>query len=85
MSTIANAKVEHNYNRYNGYFFGCLRNRRMYMFNCNILIKHNIDYITFLIKQYINYNNTINYLFTKYKAKKKIQVRRPGFFKYLYE
>ena len=24
MSTIANAKVEHNYNRYNGYFFGCL-------------------------------------------------------------
>ena len=25
MSTIANAKVEHNYNRYNGYFFGCLR------------------------------------------------------------
>ena len=26
MSTIANAKVEHNYNRYNGYFFGCLHN-----------------------------------------------------------
>ena len=25
MSTIANAKVEHNYNRYNGYFFGCLQ------------------------------------------------------------
>ena len=25
MSTIANAKVEHNYNCYNGYFFGCLR------------------------------------------------------------
>ena len=25
MSTIANAKVAHNYNRYNGYFFGCLR------------------------------------------------------------
>ena len=24
MSTIADAKVEHNYNRYNGYFFGCL-------------------------------------------------------------
>ena len=24
MSTIANAKIEHNYNRYNGYFFGCL-------------------------------------------------------------
>ena len=24
MSTIANAKVEYNYNRYNGYFFGCL-------------------------------------------------------------
>ena len=24
MSTIANTKVEHNYNRYNGYFFGCL-------------------------------------------------------------
>ena len=24
MSTIANAKVAHNYNRYNGYFFGCL-------------------------------------------------------------
>ena len=41
-------------------------------------IKHNIDYITFIIKQYIESNNTINYLFTKYKAKK-IQVRRPGF------
>ena len=50
----------------------------MYIFNCNIFIKHNIDYITFIIKQYIDYNNTINYLFTKYKAKK-IQVRRPGF------
>lgn len=25
MSTIANAKVAHNYNRYNGYFFGCLQ------------------------------------------------------------
>ena len=24
MSTIANAKVAHNYNRYNEYFFGCL-------------------------------------------------------------
>ena len=24
MSTIANAKVAHIYNRYNGYFFGCL-------------------------------------------------------------
>ena len=24
MSTIANAKVEHNYNCYNAYFFGCL-------------------------------------------------------------
>ena len=24
MSTIANAKVAHNYNCYNGYFFGCL-------------------------------------------------------------
>ena len=56
----------------------------MYMFNCKTFIKHNIDYITFIIKQYIDYNNTINYLFTKYKAKK-IQVRRPGFFKYLYE
>ena len=33
------------------------------MFNCNILIKHNIDYITFIIKQYIESNNTINYLF----------------------
>ena len=43
----------------------------MYMFNCNILIKHNIDYITFIIKQYIDYNNIINYLFTKYKAQKK--------------
>ena len=28
----------------------------MYMFNCNILIKHNINYITFIIKQYIDYN-----------------------------
>ena len=56
----------------------------MYMFNCNTFIKHNINYITFIIKQYIESNNTINYLFTKYKAKK-IQVRRPGFFKYLYE
>ena len=43
----------------------------MYMFNCNTFIKHNIDYITFIIKQYIDYNNTINYLFTKYKAQKK--------------
>lgn len=25
MSTIANAKVAHNYNRYNGHFFGCLQ------------------------------------------------------------
>ena len=25
MSTIANAKVAYNYNRYNGYFFGCLQ------------------------------------------------------------
>ena len=41
------------------------------MFNCNILIKHNIDYITFIIKQYIESNNTINYLFTKYYAQKK--------------
>lgn len=24
MSTIANAKVAHNYNCYNGYFIGCL-------------------------------------------------------------
>ena len=40
------------------------------MFNCNDLIKHNIGYITFIIKQYIDYNNTINYLFTKYKAQK---------------
>ena len=24
MSTIADAKFAHNYNRYNGYFFGCL-------------------------------------------------------------
>ena len=30
MSTIANAKVEHNYNRYNGYFFGCLRFLQIY-------------------------------------------------------
>ena len=29
MSTIANAKVEHNYNRYNGYFFGCLQIKRL--------------------------------------------------------
>ena len=27
MSTIANAKVAHNYNRYNGYFFGCLHSK----------------------------------------------------------
>ena len=27
MSTIANAKVAHNYNRYNGYFFGCLQRK----------------------------------------------------------
>ena len=54
------------------------------MFNCKLFIKHNIGYTTFIIKQYIDYNNTINYLFTKYKAKK-IQVQRPGFFKYLYE
>ena len=33
MSTIANAKDAHNYNRYNGYFFGCLR-----FFLSNLLI-----------------------------------------------
>ena len=32
MSTIANAKVEHNYNRYNGYFFGCLQTIPNYCF-----------------------------------------------------
>ena len=33
MSTIANAKVAHNYNRYNGYFFGCLHfNNEMAVF-----------------------------------------------------
>ena len=41
------------------------------MFNYTTTIKHNIDYITIIIKQYINYNNTINYLFTKFKAQKK--------------
>ena len=30
MSTIANAKVEHNYNCYNGYFFGCLPYKNLY-------------------------------------------------------
>ena len=25
MSTIADAKIAHNYNCYNGYFFGCLQ------------------------------------------------------------
>ena len=30
MSTIANAKVAHNYNRYNGYFFGCLLSSEAY-------------------------------------------------------
>ena len=35
MSTIANAKVEHNYNRYNGYFFGCLRTKKILKFSCN--------------------------------------------------
>ena len=30
MSTIANAKVEHNYNRYNGYFFGCLHRKLLF-------------------------------------------------------
>ena len=33
MSTIANAKVAHNYNRYNGYFFGCLRIRYSFIVN----------------------------------------------------
>ena len=32
MSTIANAKVEHNYNRYNGYFFGCLHRKEDFLF-----------------------------------------------------
>ena len=32
MSTIANAKVEHNYNRYNGYFFGCLLSSDAYFY-----------------------------------------------------
>ena len=36
MSTIANAKVEHNYNRYNGYFFGCLRS--FHIFSIFILL-----------------------------------------------
>ena len=36
MSTIADAKVAHNYNCYNGYFFGCLQ------------IKNNSGKITFL-------------------------------------
>ena len=40
------------------------------MFNCKQLIKHNIGYITSIIKQYINYNKTIINLFTKYKAQK---------------
>ena len=42
----------------------------MYMFNCNALIKHNIDYITFIIKQYIDYNNTINYYWCPLKTHK---------------
>ena len=29
MSTIADAKVAHNHNCYNGYFFGCLLNVKM--------------------------------------------------------
>ena len=29
------------------------------MFNCKLLVKHNIGYITFIIKQYINYNVSI--------------------------
>ena len=40
----------------------------MYMFNCNALIKHNIDYITFIIKQYIESNNTINYYWCPLKT-----------------
>ena len=32
MSTIANAKVEHNYNRYNGYFFGCLLTKTDFLY-----------------------------------------------------
>ena len=56
----------------------------MYMFNCNTFIKHNIDYITFIIKQYIDYNNTINYLFTKYYAQKNPSPKT-WIFKYLYE
>ena len=31
------------------------------MFNCKLFIKHNIGYTTFIIKQYIDYNNTYLY------------------------
>ena len=38
MSTIANAKVEHNYNCYNGYFFGCLLSKIFRFFVGNSII-----------------------------------------------
>ena len=38
------------------------------MFNCKLLIKHNIGYITFIIKQYIDYNNTYIYFLPDGKA-----------------
>ena len=41
MSTIANAKVAHNYNCYNGYFFGCL--------HISNSMKNNVE-VTFISK-----------------------------------
>ena len=42
MSTIANAKVAHNYNRYNGYFFGCLRfdDRDSFFYGIYVILNH---------------------------------------------
>ena len=53
MSTIANAKVEHNYNCYNGYFFGCLRFKLLIHINSYDIIQNNISTVLFGHIQYI--------------------------------
>ena len=51
MSTIANAKVAHNYNRYNGYFFGCLLNKHiLFLFGAIGCLPQNVG--TFEVKRF---------------------------------
>ena len=48
MSTIAHAKVAHNYNRYYGYFFGCLLPTFLYRFELPL----NIVFVSLIIKAF---------------------------------